>query len=405
NGETVNDAVYQRNRAIEEKYNAKVTQNLVDNPQTELTKVVTAGDDVYDATLLVQTTVTTAAQNGEVLDLYELEYIDFDKPWWSQEVNNRVSIHNKLYFTTSDFMLMDKQRTSILFFNRDMAVDFDLGNPFDYVRDGSWTIDMMTEHAKKVSADLDGDGDIDQHDRHGVGFEWYNTQVMAFATDNVICGKDADDIPVLKMNTPRMISSLDKIMALCSDKTIMHFVQEYNGKYDGDYYSMSGDMFKDGRLLYCASFPQAFKDMSANCKDEYGVIPYPKYDEAQEKYYTLSAQAMLITVPVTTATPDFSGFMLEALSAYSSYTTLPAYYETNCKTKYMYDEDSAEMLDITFDGLIYDLGQLYNWGKIFDVITNVAKAGENNFASQYAAVEAAALAAMEKTVETYMELE
>jgi len=167
NGETVNDAVYQRNRAIEEKYNAKVTQNLVDNPQTELTKVVTAGDDVYDATLLVQTTVTTAAQNGEVLDLYELEYIDFDKPWWSQEVNNRVSIHNKLYFTTSDFKLMDKQRTSILFFNRDMAVDFDLGNPFDYVRDGSWTIDMMTEHAKKVSADLDGDGDIDQHDRHG----------------------------------------------------------------------------------------------------------------------------------------------------------------------------------------------------------------------------------------------
>jgi len=36
NGETVNDAVFRRNRDIEEKYNAVVTQDLKTSPQTEL---------------------------------------------------------------------------------------------------------------------------------------------------------------------------------------------------------------------------------------------------------------------------------------------------------------------------------------------------------------------------------
>jgi len=146
--------------------------------------------------------------------------------------------------------------------------------------------------------------------------------------------------------------------------------------------------------------------MSAECEYEYGVVPFPKYDEAQETHHTLAAQALFLTVPITVSNPDFTGFMLEALSAYSSYTTLPAFYEVSCKTKYMYDADSAEMLDITFDGLVYDLGQLYDWGGLFSLLgVTIPGKLENNFASLYAAAESKALAEMEKTIEIFMELD
>jgi len=404
NGEVVNDAVYRRNRDIEEKYNAVIKQDLFVNPETDLVKLVQAGESSHDAAFQNQLRVTTSAQSGALMDMYSLDYLDFSKPWWNSELNDRLSICNKLYFTTGDFALVDKQRTSILFFNRDMADEYSLGNKFDAVREGKWTLDMLIEDSVKVSRDLNGDGIRNQHDQFGFGGEYYNSSVMAFACDNIICGKDADDTPILKMEAGHWSESLDKIVKLTSNKDIMFFEQDYNGKYDGDYYQMTEDLFKDGRLLYCSTFVESFKDMSADCTDEYGVIPFPKYDEAQEKYYTLSAQGLVITVPKTAKDPDFSGFMLEVLSAYSSYTTLPAYIEVSCKTKYTYDADSAEMLDLTFDGLIFDLGQLYNWGDVFNIPYNIGKEGQNNFASRYASLESAAVAAMEKTVDTYLGL-
>ena len=404
NGETVNDAVFRRNSDIEEKYNVKITQDLQLSPQDYIKTTVAAGDQIHDMSFQNQLHVAKVAEGGYLVDMYSLDHVDYDKPWWNQELNDRLSVGGKLYFTTSDFAIMDKYRTSIIFFNRDMAEEYSLGNKFDAVREGKWTLDMMLEDSLKVSRDVDGDGDRDQFDQFGYGCEWYNSTVLAFASDNIICGKDSKDIPVIKMDAAHWSAALDKIVKITSNKEIMFFEQEYNGKYDGDYYQMSEDLFKDGRLMYCASFVESFKAMSADCTDEYGVIPFPKYDEEQENYYTLSAQGLILCVPVTAPDLEFTGFMLEVLSSYSSYTTLPAVIEVNCKTKYTYDADSAEMLDLTFDGLVFDLGQLYNWGDLFNIPYNIGKEGQNNYASRYASLEGAAIAAMEKTVDTYLNL-
>lgn len=405
NGSPVNDAVYRRNRELEDRYNVTISQFLAENPTTDITKLVSAGDDVYDAALLVQNAVTTPAQSGILLDLYSLPYIDFSQPWWNQTLNDRISINGKLYFTTSDFMLMDKQRTSIFFFNRTMTEDYDLGDLFELARSGGWTVDQMVSRAKVVSKDVDGDGVFTDLDQYGLGMEKYNFLGMTVACGNSIVTKDGNDLPVLSMNTPHMLSTIDKLLAICSDKTQMYYVEDFNGKIDYDYWSLSNIMFCDGRLLFYIDFPQDLQKCSAECVDEYGVIPFPKFDEAQDGYYTISIQAMLITVPTSNAEPEFAAFMLEALSAASRYTTLPAYYELTCKTKYMYDEDSADMLDITFEGLVYDLGILYNWGSLVNILSNdIPVACANNFASLYAKAESKAQTELEKTVDAYLTL-
>ena len=406
NGDVVNDAVYRRNRTLEEKYNLTIAQDLQANPTDTLNKTISAGDDVYDIALLVQNAMTGLAQSNRLMDLYSLKYIDFDKPWWNQALNGRISINKKLYFTTSDFMLIDKQRTSVLYFNRDMTVDYNLGNLFDLVRDSKWTIDQMEAMSKVITRDVDGNGEYDYKDQYGLGVERYNFCVMVYGCGNTITVKDKDDIPVLGMNTPRILTSIDKLLTLCSDKTLTFYVEDYEGKYPGDNWDMGYDVFIDGRVLFFADFPQTLKMMSANCPFNYGIVPFPKLDEAQEDYYTLTALAQLITVPVTNANPDFAGFMLEALSAEARYTSLPAYYETSCKTKYMYDEDSAEMLDLTFAGIIYDLGMLYNVGGLYSILAQqIPVARTNNFSSLYAASESKAQGELDKIVAAYLEIQ
>ena len=50
-------------------------------------------------------------------DINGVDYIDFSSDYWNPEVNAALSYRNKLYFTTSDFSLRDKNRTYILIYN------------------------------------------------------------------------------------------------------------------------------------------------------------------------------------------------------------------------------------------------------------------------------------------------
>ena len=65
-----------------------------------------------------------------------------------------------------------------------------------------------------------------------------------------------------------------------------------------------------------------------NMKDDYGILPYPKYDESDE--YRSSARNIhnAFSMPVTTSHEDIAVAVLEALSSEKYETVLPAYFET-----------------------------------------------------------------------------
>ena len=60
--------------------------------------------------------------------------------------------------------------------------------------------------------------------------------------------------------------------------------EKWKGKVDFDYWSFSDKAFQQGRALFCMTFPHVLKSYSANCVDDYGILPFGKYDEDQEKY-------------------------------------------------------------------------------------------------------------------------
>ena len=66
----------------------------------------------------------------------------------------------------------------------------------------------------------------------------------------------------------------------------------------------------------------------------------------------------------------------------------------------MRDEDSARMIDIVNDGLVFDLWFIYKWGNLINAVTGTLGAGTNNFSSAYASLEAKTNEEIAKTFES-----
>ena len=407
-GDALNDAIFNRNLTVETRYNTVIEGDVSQqNAHDYLHQLVMAGEDSFHLAFSVSEAIGSVVTRGDFQSIENLDYIDYTMPWWNLEVNEQVSVANRLYFTTSDFALSDKQRVNVLMYNKDLLTDLGLENPISLVREGSWTVDVMTDWVEKTGLDVDGDGAMTDADRYGLTMDSYTAfKVFAFALGGRIVDKDPDDLPVLVMNSEKMISVIDKTLALTCAPVGTLFCDEFAGKVDYDFWAVSGRVFKAGRALFFNGFTHSLSSLS-DSDVNYNVIPYPKYDESQPAYYTLADKfAMLFGLPTTCAERDFAGFMLEALSWESTDTTLYTYYDISCKRKYMYDETGPEMLDITFSGIVYDPALIYGWGSLNMILADtIPRQKENVFASQYAKEEKIAKKNIEKTLKKFGELE
>jgi len=108
---------------------------------------------------------------------------------------------------------------------------------------------------------------------------------------------------------------------------------------------------------------EKFRGMEAN----FGIVPLPKFDEAQTQYYSVvnPYTGVLLGVPKSVQDLERTSIILEAMAAESRYTLQPAYYDVVLQRKYTRDDESQEMLDIIFGNRIYDIGAVYSFGNVF----------------------------------------
>ena len=127
-----------------------------------------------------------------------------------------------------------------------------------------------------------------------------------------------------------------------------------------------------------------------NMTDQYGIIPIPKMEEAQEKYYTFLHDQFTAFGIVSTVKEDrlqMMGAFLEAMAAESYKSLVPTYYELALKTKYVSDEESGEMLDMIYKTIFIDAGVLYtkSLSSIHQQLRTVVKSENNTIASMFKA--------------------
>lgn len=392
-GEPINDAVYKRNRKIEEKYGIKISQTAVQDPGVNIQKMISAGDCPYD--VMVEATVqsVTLSAKGMLTDIKTIPHLDFEKPWWDANLIKDASIGGKLYYAIGDMIISDKDGTWGLLFNKNMLGDRALEDPYKLVKNGTWTLDKFAEMCKTVSSDLNSDGKYSvKDDLFGFATEGYNNYIMTVGSGGRVADKDADDLPVLTLNTERSINAYEKALSIVND--IWTIKADDIRDVTGDvFYNGIIPAFNDGRIMfYMGSI--ALVPLFRGMEQEFGILPIPKLDEEQKTYHTTMSiyNNGGIYIPATNTELERTGILLEALAAESSKTLIPAFYDLTLKTKLSRDEESREMLDILFDGRILDIGATYNFGELLGTLTSY----KPELVSMYEKREAAALKAIEK---------
>jgi hypothetical protein len=169
-GDILNDAVYNRNRIVEEKFDIKIKKisasfsSIADN----LSKSVMGGEDAYDAVLQTTGAIATAISNNYLTEIVDLPYIDINNPWWNTALIKSSEVSGKAYMLLGDISYSWKDYTWALCFNKRLYAENKLTEPYAMVREGKWTMDVLEEHCKNITKDLNGDTVLDQDDRWGL---------------------------------------------------------------------------------------------------------------------------------------------------------------------------------------------------------------------------------------------
>ena len=142
-------------------------------------------------------------------------------------------------------------------------------------------------------------------------------------------------------------------------------------------------IFKNGRSLFTIAEIKAsskYRDMNAT----FGIVPIPKYDEAQDRYYSHRTHVCLtMSIPVTNAQPDRTGAILDTFAYLSNRDILPIYYNVKVAQKGLRNDDSIEMLGIISESRGFDIGEGYGWTEDLSakVNTMLVSTKKNNVAS------------------------
>ena len=108
----------------------------------------------------------------------------------------------------------------------------------------------------------------------------------------------------------------------------------------------------------------------------------------------------MVAVPASVTDPGMVGNVLTAMGYYSDLYIQPELVSRAVTTKSMRDDDSARMIGIINDGMVFDLWFLYKWGNLINAVTGTLGAGTNNFSSAYASLEAKTNEEIAKTFES-----
>ncbi|MBO4932946.1 MAG: hypothetical protein J6I42_12275 [Clostridia bacterium] len=139
-------------------------------------------------------------------------------------------------------------------------------------------------------------------------------------------------------------------------------------------------------------------------EDDYAILPYPKWDETQTDYYTMSdGSSPLISIPVTVTDTEFAGIITEALCAEAWKTITPAVYDMALKSRGARDETSVQIIDMIERGAIIDFGFVFgDYNMMGFTMSVMMNAKDSNFASYYAKNQKAWSKKLDKLVNDFM---
>ncbi len=358
-GDAITDAVFKRNAEICETYDIEIvveTHSETTNESTPNNLVqnsVMADSDDFDLLATHMINGANTALKNVFLSYNHLQNIDLSKPYWNQSAHKAFSVGNKTYLALSDMCFSSNDNTHCMFFNKKLAEDHNLENLYDTVKENKWTYDKFRTLVSNVSMDLDGDGQWTQEDLYGYFIGGGSTLInWMFAADLHVAAKDEQNIPYLDFYSEKTVDAYNWTYELYNSDDSYYIASWVNSEIP--------KMFAADKALFLTTQIGVAEDLR-DMESDFGVLPYPKYDENQETYYHyVDGHATIMAVPKTVRDTECTGTILEALAYLSYKDVLPWYYDVLMTKKNVRDEASGEMIELIYDTRAFDFAYVYD---------------------------------------------
>lgn len=392
NGEVLNDAIYKRQKSVEERLNVSInyiSKGYIDRIGPEISKIVKAGTDEYSLAF-THCIAGIPELIGNVYDWNAIPYVDFTKPWWNQQMNEELSVENVLLLAVSDLIIFDP---NVIYFNKNMIQELGLESPYEVVHSGKWTWDKLTEMAKQASKDINGDGQWDKEDQYGLvtHVEWMLQSALQGCGMTTVTKMNDGELK-LNLHDQRFGQIIDVLYDLVYDNTITYLdswdANNLSTKYESDV------NMDTNRVLFITD-PLSVGKRYRTYNVDFGILPFPKLDEKQDKYRSLSWNGFMV-VPYT-ADIEMAGAVSEALAVESYKYVVPAYYDIILTSKITRDEESRDMIDIIYGGACYDFAMNYTaWAEMSQAIPGILSKKNKDYTSYVEKNEARFMTTLQK---------
>ncbi len=397
-GEALNDAIFYRNSNTAELLDVKITAiiNKWDNNdfRTKVTAAVMSGADDYDIITGNTYNSTYLSAEGYYYNVNEMPYIDpVNSMWWNESCWRELSVGDRAYMLMGD-MCASNYAYDAIFFNKELVASYGFENPYTLVYEDRWYLDTLIEMTQDFYHDLNGNGERDEEDDL-YGFYGRDHSICNTAYYYVdITNKTADNNIEVIFNSERT----EEITTKLKD-----WIMNTNGFYTCDGWTPYEGLVEWKNCLF-----SAFSLNSCSYLREYdvnyGILPFPKYDELDENYTTVPG-GVVISFPASASNIERSAAVADCLSYYGRKLVYPAYVENTIMIKGVRDEDAQHMVEIILDNVVFDFGKEFSSFEGYGTFMLDFMLSEQGYSSFHRAMSRMATRELEQSAKKILELE
>ena len=163
-GDVVDDAVYRRNKLVEQRLGVKLTNTPMGKgaaPQygvpDQIRNDMKAGSDTVDIAWNPVYSTIMYTDEGLLSNLLEVPNLNLEAAYWSQLFNETASIGNAQYMATGAISLSYYRYVFVTYVNKTLLnTHDDAPDLMEMVNSGKWTLDEQYKLAKDYYRDADG---------------------------------------------------------------------------------------------------------------------------------------------------------------------------------------------------------------------------------------------------------
>ncbi|MDD6264944.1 MAG: hypothetical protein PUB34_01390 [Clostridia bacterium] len=364
-GDYVDKAVYERNKKTEERFGIKISttpmpghSEVKDDFIATMKDSILSGKGEYDLIMGQSEYLADCNLFSCYTDMYDVPYIkdDIHSDYFYQSMIDEISYNGKLFFVCGDYCLSCLKSTNVMFFNKTLAGEELTEDIYNLVNQGKWSVNNVIDMSIGYYRDLNGNGISDNNDRYGYVSNIVNSTDAWFSCFDAQPTQkiDGDNI-ILNLDQGKMADIIYKMNSFFKTNDVYSYYLNSTKNLNDN---PEEQIFEKNHALFFSSTLERAENYR-NKNINFGIVPLPKWTEAQDNYYTQARNDYSIAIiPSDADNLKMSGAVLDVLMAESK-QVVRAYLDTVIYNGTERDDTMDKMLKIITDGLRFNFGYFY----------------------------------------------